>query len=220
MCPMATRDLISSNWYDPNKVTVIADDAVLELIDEEACKLLSGAPSWSTVTATREPHRIVLRVQGPVIDRMVRYLEFRHDGTIILRNHVFVIDAGYTGRCFSARSLTVQARAALEAGIDHIVTNATGCWQLSQLPIADRFIGYYVWPRLGFEAPIPQSCYRHLPERFQRHKMVSELMHDEGDQQEWLRHGDDLNNAKFAVSSDSTSWQLLLRYCLQRDIRI
>lgn len=217
---MDDRDATSRFWFNANQVRVIADDSVLAIADEDALIRLSGALSWSTVTATKTDRGITLRVQNDVVMAMVRHIEVRSDESVI-RNHVFQVHPDYRGRRFGARALTIQARAAQELGFGAIELDATGDHGMATTgPERDRHSGYYVWPRLGFEADIPAAARRRLPEKYRGCTRISELMATPEGQNDWFIYGDALQNARFDVGQGSPSWGLLLTYCQQRDIRI
>lgn len=217
---MDDRDDVSRVWFNPSQVHVIADDAVLEIADEESLIRLSGAMSGSTVTATMTPKRISMTVKNDAVMSMVRHIEIRQDETLI-RNQVFQLEPGYRGKDFGARALTIQARAAQELGFTAIELDATGDHMMATTRHErDQHSGYYVWPRLGFEAPIPAVALNRLPEKYKGCVQISELMTTAEGQDDWFIYGDTLNNARFDVSHGSRSWEFLIAYCQQRNIRV
>lgn len=229
---MDEQDEISRHWFDPGRVQLELVDDVSAAFDEEALIALSGAPSNSVVTvrkATSQPHSgealapeaIRLEVHHEAAFSMNRLIQQRTSGEWFIRNTKFRIRHEYSGRRLSARSLLVQARAAQALGFQEIVLDAVGDYTLANLKFReDRWVGYWVWPRLGFDADIPASALRCLPERLRGCTRVSELMHTAENQDLWLLHGETLENAKFDLTGDSLSWQLLAKYAQERNIKV
>ncbi len=217
---MEERDETSRIWFNANQVHVIAEPGISEIFDEESLIRLSGAPSGSTLTATKTKTGVTLRVENPALMAMVRHLE-RRDYGLSIRNHVFQILPEYRGRGLGARALMIQARAAQALGFTAIELDATGDYQLANARHErDQYVGYCFWPRLGFDAPIPPSVTRRMSLSFRACKLVSELMTTHMGQAEWYLHGETLNSAKFDLAPGSGSWGFLLAYCQQRNIRI
>lgn len=217
---MEDRDETSRIWFDATQVQVTADPAVREIFDDDALILLSGAPSGSTVTASKTDGGVALHVQNPVLMALVRHLEWRDHGPSI-RNHVFQIRPEYRRRGLGARALLVQARAAQQLGFAAIELDATGDYQLAHARHPhDRYLGYCVWPRLGFDADLSPEQARRLSPAWRACKRVSELMVSAEGRDEWHLHGDTLNDAKFDLTPGSVSWRFLLAYSRQRNIRI
>lgn len=217
---MEDRDETSRCWFDAKQVDVVAEHAVREIFDDDALIHLSGAPSGSKLTATATETGVALRVSHPVLMAMVRHIE-RRDHGISIRNHVFQIQPAYRRRGLGARSLMIQARAAQELGFSAIELDATGDYQLANARYEqDRYFGYWIWPRLGFDAPIPASVSNRLSPCFRRCTRVSDLMTSQQGRDEWYLHGDTLNSARFDLEAGSVSWAFLLAYCQQRAIRI
>lgn len=223
------QDEISLQWFDPRRVRVVFADDVSEFFDEEALIALSGALSDSTVSVYRvvsggsnpQFEAIQLRIQHPAVFSMSRFLRLGVDGEWYVENAKFRIRHDYSGRRLAARSLVIQARAAQELGFRHIVLDAVGDYNLARLKFQDdRWVGYWVWPRLGFDAEVPSSVTRRLSSHLQYCRLVSDLLRIPGGLDEWELYGESLKGAKFDLTAQSVSWQLLAQYTNERNIKV
>jgi hypothetical protein len=230
---MDEQDETSRRWFDPRKVRLEVVDDVSAYFDEEALIGLSGAMSDSTVTVRKifsapatydgEPvlEAIRLQIHHQAVFSMSRLLRRTPAGEWSVENAKFRIRHEFAGRRLSARSLVIQARAAQELGFQHIALDAVGDYTMARLKFPDdRWAGYWVWPRLGFDATVPESARRRLPARFRSCHWVSELMSSNEGLDAWELHGETLQGAKFDLTANSTSWQLLAKYNLQRNIKV
>lgn len=226
------RDKISRMWFDATRVDLEMVDDVSLFLDEEALVGLSGAMSDSKVTVRKvlrqtpsdpEPvlEAISLHISHPAVFSMTRLLRQDANHDWYVENAKFRIRADYAGRGLAARSLTVQARAAQQLGFRYIALDAVGDYTLARLRFPeDRWVGYWVWPRLGFDANIPESTLRRLPEDFQNCRRVAELMDTDEGLNAWELYGETLNGARFDLTAGSTSWQLLAKYSEERNIKV
>jgi hypothetical protein len=230
---MDERDETSRRWFDLGTVKLEMDNDVSDYFDEEALIALSGALSDSTVTAKKvfgkgartgdaPPFEAIrLQVHHPAVFSLARLLRQDEAGDWYVENAKFRIHADYLGRRLSARSLTIQARAAQQLGFRYIVLDAVGDYNMARFKYPDdRWVGYWVWPRLGFDADLPAHLLRKLPRDFQERRRVSELMGSEEGLNWWELYGDTLNGARFDLTADSMSWQLLAQYNERRDIKV
>lgn len=224
---MEERDEVSRLWFDASRVKIDMVDAVSVFFDEEALIALSGAPSDSTVTVTKvvsaagDFEAIRLHVHHPCVFSMARFIRLTADGEWVIENAKFRIRHDYAGRKLAARSLAIQARAAQELGFRRIVLDAIGDHFLAQLRHPeDRWIGYWLWPRLGFDAKLPAGAEQRLPYHFQGCQRVSELVSSEEGADAWLLHGESLLGATFDLTVGSVSWQLLAKYLQQHNIKV
>lgn len=218
---MEEQDFISRRWFDTASVKVLANERVLEYFDEEALARLSGAFSDSIVQATIEGLAIVMEVHHPAVRKMRRELSFDiQEDCWFIYNSKFRINPDYWGQQLAVRSVATQARAAQSLGIRRISTYALGNFQMANRPSKDeRWSGYWVWPRIGFNGEIPPEVRRKLSAPFSGCKTLSDLMQTDEGEAEWLLHGDDVA-VRFDTAQGSTSWKILERYTSKRGIRI
>lgn len=235
---MAERDAISKAWFDTDSVTVHVNDDLSDYIklaeyfsDSEIIRL-SGAfagagiqvkPEFTKPDAAgnRALEGIRLSVSHTAVMRMERILRITAGGGWILHNAKIRIRPASAGKNLGARIVAIQARAAQELGFEAIQLDAVGNHQQACIRFQeDRWVGYWLWPRLGFDAPIPAHVFRSLLPEFKHCERVSELLQSEDGINWWQLYGDSLDDARFDLTPDSVSWQLLVSYLSERDIKV
>ena len=71
--------------------------------------------------------------------------------------------------------------------------------------------GYYTWPRLGFDALIPDELVKQLPESLKGATKLSDLMKNAKGRAWWKKHGDSVD-VVFDMTLNSLSRKALDRY--------
>lgn len=218
---MSDRDPITQWWFDATKVNVTLGADVPDVFTTEDYIGLSGAFTGSTVQVEFSAGVLSLEVKHPAVRRMRREVKFDIDGaTWFVYNSKFRIRPEYWGQDLAARSIWTQARAAQALGFDRLSTYAVGNFQSASNPLKDeRWSGYWVWPRLGFDGDIPGEVLPRLSPAFQHFRRVLQLMQTDAGRDEWHRHGDDIA-VRFDLTAGSASWQMLERYTRERGIRV
>ena len=214
-------DGISKRWFDSRTVSIQVAPEASGYFDSDTLISLSGAFSNSKVVVTFDGSYLQMDVQHAAVRNMRRQLFFNLDtNSWQLNNLVFLIHPDFWGQDLAARSIFVQAKAAQALGIRHLSTFAVGNFQSANHPIKEeRWSGYWVWPRLGFDAELPWDIKRLLEPKFQRCHRLSDLMNTVEGEQEWMVKGSDIY-VKFDLLANSISWDLLSRYTSKRDIRV
>lgn len=218
---MSEQDEINRIWFDASTITVESTPLVSRYFNDEVFVRLSGAFSHSTVKVSFDKNSIDIVVTHPAVRKMHSRLYYSIDAEKWrLHYEILRIDPDYSGQRLAARSFIVQARAAQELEIDAILASAKGDFQMATKANADeRWAGYWVWPRLGFDGDIPVAALRRLSPRFQNLKRVSQLLASPEGEQEWLLHGSSID-VRFTPTAGSLSWQALNRYTTHRGIQI
>jgi len=218
---MEGQDFITQHWFDSSRVKVQVEADIADLFDEEALARLSGAFRDSIVRVTREGMAIVMEVEHPAVLKMRRELSFDIEQNCwYVYNSKFRLNTEYWGQQLAVRSIATQARAAQALGIQRLSTHAVGSYQLANRPNKDeRWSGYWIWPRIGFDGEIPSNVRSKLSTFFQRCQTVSDLIWTEEGAAEWRLHGEDVA-LRFDTAEGSRSWKILERYTSKRGIRI
>ena len=71
--------------------------------------------------------------------------------------------------------------------------------------------GYYTWPRLGFDGPLPRPIFRQLPCHLRSARSVLDLMDTDSGRQWWREHGTTIQ-VVFDLASGSRSSRTFQRY--------
>ena len=182
---------------------------------------LAGAPDDAKVRVSSYGHgQMTLNVQHPQIESMTRTVRRNASGKVIIHNDIFKVkpefqqSAGKIGlKCFAR-----EAQNAHELGVSHIETYAFRVkGDINPDTGKERWSGYYVWPRYGYEGPIPQrlkgahSWHHDLPPELRGATNISELMaHPAG--REWWRENGDAFDVEFDLTKGSYSMTTLNKY--------
>jgi len=153
---------------------------------------------------------------GMLSIEVVERERFGYSGALVVtvdRGRPVVVTAGYRildpelrGRCLSGLMLRRQLRAARRLG---------GRVVLAAADRGPREVGYYLFPRLGFDAPIPDQLAGRLPPGLRRVRRLLDLMRFEAGRQWWRLHGVGLE-ATFDLRPGSCSWMVFRRYLAER----
>lgn len=141
--------------------------------------------------------------EGDHIMEMERLLTFKNGRLRSVRNMILELSEEAppgTG----TRMLATQVASVKDAGCSHIVTTGAGN--------ADSdYVGYYVWPLLGFDAPIPENEVDQMPRELKEELIdtgggppfyISELMSFQEGRDWWKENGNELEDLEFTVDND------------------
>ncbi len=218
---MQNPDAISRRWFDPSTVTVAVDQNVPQILANEDYIGLSGAMSHSTVHVSFVGGLIQLEVLSPAVRRMIRRIVYDMAAEALsVWNAKFVIRPEFRGQDLAVRSIVVQARCAANLGFAYLSTYAAGdISTATAINQAEAWSGYYVWPRLGFNAEIPEDVASLLPPELRYATTLIDLVSTARGAQFWFEHGHGLD-LKFDLTDRSISWQTLMRYTSERQIGV
>lgn len=217
-------DKTTQAWFDP--VTVRVERALgLEAwqTDEELVRL-SGAPRGSVLKVSiTEDGAIELRVVNRVVlgEDMVRVLVQEPDGYAFhIVNAVFVLNEALLSLGIGPRSVSIELEQARQLGyITRVKTSAVGDW--ASFHADPPYRGYYVWPRMGFNAPVPSMLQQHpdYPQGLGDSPTLLDLLEVDGGEVFWLVHGSSIQ-VEFDLKDGSASWKRHARYTSERNIEV
>lgn len=179
-----------------------------------------GAMPGSTVnlSSTTQDFVGIGSAPGPTIDvyhplitgRQERYLYESEDGETVCKNAYFELENA-APKGYGIRILARQVAGLHELGVRGIRTHAARSDGGSAKPM----IGYYVWPRAGYEAPVPEVERNHMQDELSRNfEYMSEVMDSPQARAWWFKYGDDLKEATFDLRSGSHN-ERLMQYLLE-----
>jgi GNAT superfamily N-acetyltransferase len=150
---------------------------------------LAGAPDDAVVTVGVIPmhgRRILeIRAESEVI--VLRVLLYRGtEGKIILENEQVDVGEGFQRQGHGARLIGRQVEHATRLGIAEIRAYAVRDDEM-------RYVGYRVWPLLGFDGPLPGEMRRNLPPDLSDARRISDLMRSRSGQDWWHEYGDSVS---------------------------
>lgn len=197
--------------FGPSKARVEADDAALEAIrailgpsarPRDVASLV-GAPDSAEVTVRARAGRLDVGLDDPE----ERYLAFRtierdDAGDLVIHNDAIMVFPEHQGEGIGRAILGRQVEQAARLGARKILARAER---------SPRHVGYHVWPRLGFDAPIPEKLREQLPAELAGARRLSDLMATPAGRDWWREHGTTVD-VTFDLAPGSRSRRLLAAY--------
>jgi len=142
-------------------------------------------------------------IKHPEIELQQRRIFRNAQGELEVNNLYFEKKSG-ARRGVGIESFLAQVNGATSLGVKRINTFAAG----RNKPHA--LIGYYVWARFGFDAPLDEADLRRLPRKYAQARTLNDLMLL-GGHKWWKRHGTE-RNMSFDLRPDSSSMRVLTAY--------
>lgn len=217
-------DKTTQAWFDPATVTVVRVPGLNDWHTDEELVRLSGAPRDSMLKVSiTEEGAIELRVVNHDLlgEDMVRVLVQESDGYAFhIVNAAFVLNDALLSKGIGPRSICLELEQARQLGyITRIKTHAVGDW--ASFDTNPPYRGYYVWPRMGFTAPVPSALLQHpeLPQGMGDNPTLLDLLASDDGDAFWLKHGETIK-VEFDLSDGSASWKMYARYIEERNIEV
>jgi hypothetical protein len=165
---------------------------------------LAGAPDDAHVEVGTLDGGLYLEMYQPVIYgyHAVRLVQSAQSNRVIVNDGFWIARKWMQRRGLAVQVLDRQLRYAAALGIRRIETTA------GRRPWEN---GYYAWPRLGFDGPLPLETRRNLPPELEHARSVLDLMESEPGRLWWRNHGTTTQVA-FALTAGSRSWHVFRRY--------
>ena len=139
----------------------------------------------------------------------VRLIQRDDDGRVFIHNHLLTIDEDKQGGGIGVAIFGNQVREATARGVAYLDTTAER---------GEKFVGYKVWPKFGYDAPIPAALIPHLPPELDYVENISELMYNNGGREWWEEHGV-TTDMKFDLGEESDSLAVWNAYRQERAAR-
>lgn len=120
---------------------------------------LCGAPTGSEIQAYLDSRGwLTLSVTNTIWIRSENRVSVRResDTSLLELKTIDLVDNAIAG--LGAAMLWRIVRASDTLGISRIIAFAAGGRKAAPKPGGRRLLGYYAWPRFGFDAPIPDKC--------------------------------------------------------------
>ncbi|GAC1621636.1 MAG: hypothetical protein NVS4B11_14820 [Ktedonobacteraceae bacterium] len=109
--------------------------------------------------------------------------------------------------------IAIQVKAAQRMGIPQIAAYAHNKEYIS----GRRYVGYYVFPRLGFDAQLSNLQKQQLPDTLTNKASIGEIMRDSTTREIWRTNGLPLE-VTFDTSAESSSIQSLQDYFIRKGL--
>lgn len=152
---------------------------------------------------------------GSHTTRATRMIKRGDDGKLVCENFSFQILGGTKGDGLGTAALTTQIDALRRLGVDRIET--TGCGSPGE-----SLNGYYTWPRLGYDGPIPKHKIDEIPaplrDTMNDKTNIQSLMKTQEGRDWWKANGTGLS-LSFDLDPKSESSRTLSAYLEERKQR-
>lgn len=217
-------DEVTRKWFDPSTVKVVRSPELEGWRTDAELARLSGAPRGSRLEATvLDGGAIQLKAINERLleEPLVRLVKQEADGYVFqILNAGFVLKPEFRRLGIGPRSVAIELLEAKRFGsISKVVVHAVG----NNATWAGAFAmnGYYVWPMMGFNAPVPGRISQHpeLPTSCRAVQTMAGLVSTREGEAFWLHHGDSIW-LEFSMADGSESWACFHDYLRQRDIRV
>jgi hypothetical protein len=161
------------------------------------------------VTVGSSGAKVRVVVHHPYVRAMERSIAIDPTGrTFMVNEQLFVRPEAPAG--LGTRIMAHQVREAARLGVAYIeLTAVRGPWAN----------GYYTWPRLGYNAPLPDALAATLPPDLRDARDLEGLFDRTGGAQWWREYGQTIE-VRFELTPRSASIRRFRRYLLEREIRI
>lgn len=187
------------------------------------------AKSARSITITAEGNTISVKVSGNDIVSMERYLYFENGRPSYISNSYFKL-AGSAADAMGLKAFASQVAAARDAGFRQISVNAAGSH--ANVDSDGRFIdgdlvGYWVWPRFGYDAGFPHASFNRMPpaikEAILRIKPGApagltflDVFSSGPEAREWWKHNGTGRGMTFELGPESRSLKYLTEYVREK----
>ena len=156
-----------------------------------------------------EGDRVMIEAKGKGWS-MTRFIEKRGN-ELVLKNNSLMIDPKHQGQGLGTKILSMQVEQATKMGIDRIEATAAG-------RPGSTMNGYYTWPRLGYDAKIPDKIKTKLPDQFKQAESILDLYSLPGGSEWWKENGEG-SAVSFSLKDGSRSKKILGAYLEERSKR-
>lgn len=151
--------------------------------------------------------RLNIAASNPIFEAPQERIIYKDwDGNLVMANETFFLkDSAPPGT--GTKILYREVKALQAAGFKTIYTNGGREDKGPQ-----KLVGYYVWPRLGFDSDIPYGTRRSFSGTpYENYKKVSDFMKTPGGRDAWKRNGV-LMGLQFDLTPNSPSMKVLEAY--------
>jgi GNAT superfamily N-acetyltransferase len=171
---------------------------------------LVGAPDGSSVSVYADPfpgnEKVIVLVSGDGF-RATRTIRQSADGLAVINNVSIDVEESHQSKGIGRQIFGRQVEQAARLGVTEIRTDA------ARADGEGAMIGYKVWPRFGYDGPIPDAIRDRLPEPMRGAERLSDLMRTPEGRSWWDENGTTVS-LTFDLSPGSLSrsiWETYLR---------
>jgi hypothetical protein len=183
---------------------------------------LVGAPDGSTIDVLAVPSdvngtndAVLVRLHHPWLDGPALRVAYHDDRDRLAVRNAYLAVRPESPPGIATRLLALEVRKAVSLRVAYLTLDAAG-------GPGSPFVGYAVWPRLGFSGPVPEVVRRKLAVLPANHPLrsaddVLDLVSRPGGREWWRANGTEFH-AFFDLSEGSTSRATLGAYTQEKGI--
>lgn len=180
-------------------------------ISDEEIGALAGALAGAAVQVSVRKTWLFLEVIDPLrFDSYQTSIRVNDDGEVYAYIHDVHAKPSQQKRGWGVRAFQCQVRTAQRLGIERFELFAAGH------PGDRSDIGYYVWARYGFNAPLREDEKRTLPDDWRDVTDVNQLI-QRGGQKWWWTNGD-FREMVFELAPNSAMMQIFRAYLKEKNV--
>ena len=144
---------------------------------------------------------------------MKRTFRKKGDGSIVCENDLFEVSGPRKGT--GTRMFSEQVERLVKAGVKRIETLAA---RHSSIRSRDnKYVGYKIWPKLGYDGPLLDTHRDSLPGEFQNTSTIQELYATKEGTEAWEKFGTNIS-LTFDLTEGSRSRKILEMYLKKRSL--
>jgi len=179
-------------------------------VEESDLGSLVGAPDGTTLEVFAEgsradPQGLEITVTGKGVIAMRRIYR-DSDGGLHMKNVVMEVDSEARGQGIGTKMFAKQVEFANSLGVESISCEAAG-------QKGGSFIGYKVWPLMGYDGPFDPSDYdpEEIPAELTKARTIQQVYRTKKGREWWAEYGHSID-VRFDVREGSESRKILDRY--------
>ena len=180
-------------------------------ISDTKLAALVGALDESVITITQRGSGFFSEAKHRYLIEQIRIGGSSDEFGLFITNEFFQL-TGDAPEGTGLISFIRQVIAARELGFTFIRTYAEGFFD-----DPDGFVGYYVWARFGFNAPLNEQEIAALPAEYKNCLDLNELMLHGG--QEWWRQNGSARDMIFLLADGELSLAVLRNYLAEKEVQ-
>ncbi len=159
------------------------------------------------VTISFGYNQVHVEYKGPHVQYMERKFLSDNQSKLIIYNEILRLRED-APQGLGTKLLAHQVSQALKHNVSKIKCEAAGCKD-------SAWVGYKVWPKLGFDGKIPIYVEHNLPPEYQDYRKISDFYRTSEGVSWWEEHGEDFD-AEFDMAEGSHSIHILEGYIAKK----
>lgn len=129
-------------------------------------------------------------------------------GNLYIHNDEIVVGKDFRGQGIGPKMVAKQIHFAAKLGVKYLDTNAARL----EVGGTEIYVGYKVWPRMGYDGPLPQNIRDSAPKSLGKISRMRDVMATKEGRDWWEKDGGESIDLKFDLTPGSYSRETLKKY--------